>query len=54
MSELAYIKYDFFERKGLNQDPTWQETLQMATNAGVLEADIAQLFAVLNVPQPAW
>ena len=51
---LAYLKQDYFERKYLNIKPNWQETLQTATDAGVSEADIEQLFSVLNVPQPAW
>ena len=51
---LAYIKYDFFERNGFNQSPTWQEALQTATEIGVLEADIAQLFATIGVAQPEW
>lgn len=51
---LAYIKYDYFERKYLNITPNWKETLQMATDAGVSDADIEQLFAVLGVSQPTW
>jgi len=51
---LAYIKYDYFERKCLNTSPTWKETLQTATDAGVSEADVEQLFAVLGVAKPAW
>jgi len=51
---LAYLKYDYFERKYLNTTPNWKDTLQMATDTGVSEADIEQLFAVLRVAQPAW
>ena len=51
---LAYIKYDFFERKCLNTSPTWQEALQTAFNTGVSDADIEQLFAILGVAPPAW
>ena len=49
---LAYIKHDYFERKYLNTTPTWQETLQTATDTGVSEADIAQLFETLQVEKP--
>ena len=49
---LAYIKYDYFERKYLNTTPNWQATLQMATDTGVSDADIAQLFEVLQVEMP--
>ena len=51
---LAYIKYDYFERKYLNIKPDWKETLQTATDAGVSDADIEQLFMVLNVSQPVY
>jgi hypothetical protein len=51
---LAYIKFDYFERKYLNTTPNWKEALQTATDTGVSDADIEQLFAVLGVAQPAW
>jgi len=51
---LAYIKHDYFERRYLNTTPTWQETLQTATDTGVSDADTEQLFAVLGVQQPDW
>ena len=51
---LAYLKQDYFERKYLNTTPNWQETLQTANDTGVSDADINQLFEILNVPQPAW
>jgi tetratricopeptide (TPR) repeat protein len=38
---LAYIKYDYFERKCLNITPNWQETLQIAQQSGVFQAGIA-------------
>lgn len=49
---LAYIKYDYFERKSLNIKPDWQETLQIAVQSGVSQADIAQLFETLQVEMP--
>jgi len=49
---LAYIKQDYFERKYLNITPNWKETFQAAVQAGVSEADAAQLFEVLQVEMP--
>ena len=49
---LAYIKYDYFERKYLNVSPNWEETLQIAIQAGLPSADVAQLFEVLQVEIP--
>jgi len=49
---LAYIKYDYFERKYLNVSPNWEETLQIANQSGVSQADIVQLFEVLQVEMP--
>ena len=49
---LAYIKYDYFERKYLKITPNWQETLQIAIQTGVQQVDIAQLFEVLQVETP--
>lgn len=50
---LAYIKYDFFERKFLNTSPNYQEALQMANAAGLSNYDIQMLFNILNVERPA-
>jgi len=49
---LAYIKYDYFERHYLNITPNWEETLQTAIQSGVSQADIVQLFEVLQVEMP--
>ena len=49
---LAYIKHDYFERKYLNITPNWKDTLQTATDTGVSDADITQLFEVLQVEIP--
>jgi len=49
---LAYIKYDFFERKCFNITPDWQETLQTAIQSGVSMADISQLSEILQVKMP--
>lgn len=49
---LAYIKYDYFERKYFNTSPTYKEALNMANAAGVSPYDIEQLFSILGVPRP--
>ena len=49
---LAYIKYDYFERKSLNITPNWEETFQTAIQAGLPQADVVQLFELLQVDVP--
>ncbi|MDL2241993.1 hypothetical protein LJB91_03710 [Bacteroidales bacterium OttesenSCG-928-L03] len=49
---LAYIKYDYFERKYLNTSPNFRETLEMAVNTGLPEGDIMQFYDILKVPRP--
>jgi len=49
---LAYIKYDYFERKFFKTSPTYKEALQNATDAGVSPFDIEQLFGILGVSRP--
>ena len=49
---LAYIKYDYFNRKYFNTSPTYSEALQMAIDNGVTEHDSEQLFTILGVPEP--
>ena len=49
---LAYIKYDFFERKSLNTSPNYRECLAMAQEAGVSELDVEELFTTLGVSAP--
>ena len=49
---LAYIKYDYFARKFFKTSPTYQEALATATDAGLSEYDIVQLFGILGVARP--
>lgn len=49
---LAYIKYDFFERKYLNTSPNYREVLQMAYNAGLSDYDVQMLYGILGVQRP--
>ena len=50
---VAYLKYDFFSRKFLRIQPTYQQELQTARANGVSPFDIQQLFELLGVEQPA-
>ena len=50
---LAYIKYDYFERKYLNIYPDFLETLQTANSIGVSDLDILILFDLLCVQKPS-
>ncbi len=49
---LAYIKYDYFERKCLNTAPDYQECTKQAYTMGVSEFDKDILFGVLGVARP--
>ena len=51
---LAYIKYDYFERKFFNTTPTWQEALEAALSVGEAPSphDIEQLYGILGVSRP--
>lgn len=49
---LAYIKYDYFERKYLNTTPNYRECLRMSCEMGISEFDKEMLFNVLGVARP--
>jgi len=49
---LAYIKYDFFERKYLNTSPNYREYVQMSYDIGTSDFDKDMLFNILNVAPP--
>lgn len=46
---LAYIKYDFYERKYLNTEPTYKACLQNAYKYGLSQNDKIILFEMLGV-----
>lgn len=50
---LAYIKYDFFERKYLNTSPNYTECLKMANDYGTSQYDITMLFDILGIAKPS-
>jgi len=49
---LAYIKYDFYERKSFNTYPHYTEALNTAFSSGVSQFDIEQLYSLLGVARP--
>lgn len=49
---LAYIKYDFFERKYLNTSPNYRECVQMSYDIGTSDFDKDMLFNILGVTNP--
>lgn len=49
---LAYIKYDYFERKYLNTTPNYKECLRLSYDIGVSNVDIDMLFNILGITRP--
>lgn len=49
---LAYVKYDFYERKSLNIYPTYYDELIQAYQNNVTQDDIRFLFELLGVSIP--
>lgn len=50
---LAYIKQDYFERKGYRISPDFRAELSSAQAKGLAQGDVAHLFEVLAVQCPA-
>jgi tetratricopeptide (TPR) repeat protein len=49
---LAYLKYDFYERKHLNTSPTFREAISLAKGNNVTDYEIQTLFELLDVARP--
>lgn len=49
---LAYIKYDYFERKRLNTVPDYQSCLAAARSNGLSSYDVSQVWEMLGVSKP--
>lgn len=49
---LAYIKYDYHERKFLNTSPSYKECYQLSSDAGTSDFDIDMLYNILGVSNP--
>ena len=50
---LAYIKYDYFERKALKNSPFYRECIKEAVSIGLSDADINELYDLLDVERPS-
>lgn len=50
---LAYIKYDYFERKYLRTSPNYKEAFAMARQAGLTLSQVQELYALLGVERPS-
>lgn len=49
----SYLKYDYYKRKFLNVSPNFQDDFNMATQMGVSEFDITQLYSIMGVERPS-
>ncbi|MDA8226366.1 MAG: hypothetical protein M0T74_01440 [Desulfitobacterium hafniense] len=49
---LAYIKYDFFHRKGYKINPNYEHEYKAALDGGVTDLDIKELHELLSVERP--
>ncbi|WP_307454603.1 hypothetical protein [Microbacterium sp. SORGH_AS_0344] len=45
----GYIRFDYYERKSLNVEPSYQHYLQQAVFRGVTDLDIRMLFELLEI-----
>lgn len=50
---MAYIKYDYFERKHFKTNPNYVDCLDCAKEKGVSDFDIEQLYQLLKVDRPS-
>jgi len=51
---LAYLKYDYYERKRLKISPNYRAELSIASNGSVKAEDIKNLFEIMKVDVPDW
>lgn len=49
---MAYIKYDYFERKHLRSEPRSSDLFKLALERGVLQEQKEQLYELLGVEKP--
>ena len=49
---LAYIKYDFFNRKGFKIDPDFHEEFNTAKSLGLAGGDVEYFYQALGVARP--
>lgn len=47
---MSYIKRDYFKRKFLKTEPTWEEVLEEAVDNGLTPADVEEFHAMVGTP----
>ena len=50
---LAYIKYDYFARKSLNNQPVYRECIKEALKLGLVDEEIDSLYELMGVERPS-
>jgi tetratricopeptide (TPR) repeat protein len=50
---LAYIKYDYFERKYLNTSPNYRQAAALAVKNGVTAQQISDMYSLMKVSRPS-
>ena len=49
---MAYLRYDYYERKRFRVQPDYRAMLQEAIHAGLSSADVTMLYEILQVEPP--
>lgn len=50
---LAYIKYDYHERKYFRTKPNYKEAFSSALSHGVTRKEVDEMYALMRVPKPS-
>ncbi len=50
---LAYIKYDYFERKYLNVNPDYRTCYKSAALKGLAESEVRKMYSLIGVDRPS-
>ena len=47
---LSYIGRDYFKRKYLNHQPSWESLMEEAVNKGLSPADVEEFHSMIGTP----
>ena len=50
---LAYIKYDYYERKYFRTKPNYKEAFSLALHHGVTRTEVDEMYALMRVSKPS-
>ena len=50
---LAYIKYDYYERKYFRTKPNYKEAFSMAITHGVTQSQVNEMYSLMHVSRPS-